>query len=397
MDLLLFFNLNNSSVVSNNMKKRGLLFNIWMSSIFVAVSLIIVTYCMLFKHVPIFIVLSTGMSIVSVLLTISPKGNIQIRLFIKVITAILCVWILNVFLAFIHGADDKMRFATLEMLIYSGMLTFLFCNKKVPTLPLKISLYLIIVYFLFQYFVIGITTYGVNDKESGAVNTMVLLTIAITIQILDYRDNKRIALLPSILIIPISIMSWNRTGFFVSILYFLTVFFFGTGHVRKKKKRFMIYALLLGLTIAAITRYISWFYDSSLFLKMEQGGIDNSARSAIWASYFEFFDLGQLLFGRAIDDHHTLVAGFINAHNSFIMLHAQTGFIAIVLMIVMIKRLRLYFSNNIFIFFLFLVLIIRCSFDMVFFFHPFDFAFYIFIFNKESLRIKQNDVSIKIM
>lgn len=339
----------------------------------------------------------TAVAIVAVLFTISGLTVFQKNKLRYTVKIIVLFWLWCVLMAFIQGADKPLRLAELEMILYTGMIAFLVCFTKLPVMPLKIVLYLILVFYYYQYFILEITSYGINDETSGAVNTMILLSIAVTIQVLDYRDNQRIALLPSALILPISVVSWNRTGFFASILYMVTVFFLGSNMVRKKSTRWVLISLLVILVIVVVIRYNDWFLQSALFDKIEDSGLNNMSRSSIWAGYFDSLDVVNILFGRAIDNSHPLVGGFLNPHNSFLMLHSYTGVLSIAIIVLMIKRLWVFLKYNRFVFLLFLVLIIRCFFDMIFFFHPFDYAFYLFIFSGGELAIKHKEVSIKIV
>lgn len=372
-------------------------FNVILSSWLIGLTILLTAYLKLFEATPLVMVVCCALSIVSLLLIIKDLSNEQLINLRNVIFCMIGLWLWCVCIAFLQGADKPLRLEVLERLIYTFLLSFIFCNVKIILLPLKVVLYLIIVYFYYQYFILGVTSYGVNDAESGAVNTVILLTISISIQILDYRDNNRVALVPSLLIVPIAIMSWNRTGFIVSVVYVLATSFWGVGLTRNKKRRFFLYILLSVILVYLVVRYMSWFSETSLFAKFEKNSIDNSARSSIWVSYFYDFGLIELFFGRPIDPSHPLIAGFLNPHNSFIMLHSLTGIFALVVIGVTINRLWNYFKYNKFMLLLFLVLIVRSNFDMVFFFQPFDYAFYLFIVDYKELIVKHEDIRVRII
>lgn len=372
-------------------------FHAWMASVLIAISILLSTYNILFVSSPMRMVICTALSVFAAIIVVNFSDNMMVMAIKRTIGVILGVWICCILFAFVQGADKPLKLAELELLLYTGFITFIICYTKPPTFPIKIIFYIILAFFYYQYFILGVTSYGVNDAVSGAVNTKILLTIAITIQIIDYRDSQRIDLLAPALIVPIAIMSWNRTGFVTSVIYMMTVFFIGTRTAKKRSERIIISATLLIVIIVAVVRYSDWFSQTAMYSKIENSGFDNTARSAIWSSYFASFDIIQFIFGRAIDSSHPLVAGFTNPHNSFIKLHSHIGICAVVFIVVVLIRLCKYFRLNKFIFFLFLVLVIRCFFDMIFFFEPFDYAFYLFVFNYKNLRIKQNNVSIKLM
>lgn len=379
------------------MKKKIGSFRTFLSSWLIGLSIVAAAAFKLFHTTPMIMVVCTAISIIAVLLVFKDFNNGQRVIFRKVVISIIGLWLWCVVIANFQGAVKPLRLEVLERLIYTLLLAFLFCNFKPSLLPLKVALYLVIAFFYFQYFILGIESYGVGDLDSGAVNTVVLLTISITIQILDYRDNQRIALLPALLIVPISIMSWNRSGFIVSLVYLLAVSFVGTSLSRKRKRRVLLYVVLSIGLVYLVNRYSEWFVGTGLYSKFERNALDNSARASIWESYFYSFDLPTFFFGRAIDENHPLIAGFLNPHNSFIMLHSLTGIYALFIIVLTCMRLWQYFRYNRFLLLLFSVLIVRSLTDMVFFFQPFDYVFYIFIFDYKNLLLKRDNVSMRIV
>lgn len=367
----------------------------FISACLIAISILMSSIFKLFDTKPIWMVVCTALVILSVVISYKELFRATHKGLTKVVFTIIGLWIWCVFLAVIQGAEKPLRLEVLERLIYVIILTFMLCKLKLPLLPLKVCLYLILAFFYYQYFILNITSYGINGAESGAVNTVVLLSVSITIQVLDYRDNHAIALLPSILIVPIAAMSWNRTGFIVSLLYVVTVFFIGNSHIKKKNNRYFFFFLSIAVLALLVVRYYGWFSETSIYSKFESNALDNTARSTIWASYFSTFGLVQFIIGRAIDNSHPLIDGFINPHNSYIMLHSQVGVLAVIFFVVMIKRFWLYFKKDKFVFFMFLVLFVRGFFDMAFFFQPFDYAIFLFMFDCKRLIAHPKDINVR--
>lgn len=365
----------------------------WASWIVAAV-IMLVSYYQLsdLNFRPIYPIIAVIASAIAVVFSFRANPSNLIRL----LSASVALWLWCVLLAIVQGADKPLNFSALENIVLSAFLVYLFCYTKISVFPLYLAYYAIAILLYFQYFVVGIESYGAFGGNSGAINTIVLLSVSIAIQLIDYRNNQRIALLPSLSILPISILSWNRTGLITTILYILTVFFIGVRGVRKKGVRVFLYLLSIALLSVVVISNFDWFSESALYSKFEQSGVE-TGRTAIWGDYFRTFDLLQLIMGRAIDEHHALLGSYVNAHNSFIMLHAQTGFIAIIIIVMMIKVLIRYWKSNRFVFFLFVVIILRGSFDMAYFFHPYDFVICLFMLGANELVLKPDSVRIRIV
>lgn len=349
---------------------------------------------------PINAVLYIGIVLVSVSILYGSFNAVLKDRLNKTILYALGVWLWCVVLAIIQDGENPQRIPVLEALVYSGLLVFLLGSLKIFIFPLKIALYLIIAFFYYEYFIIGDVLYGIQDYgveglHSGSINTVILLSISITIQVVDYRDNSKLALLPSMLIIPIAIMSWNRTGLATSVIYFLSVLYVGTHEMKSKYMQIILMIIVTMVVAYAGNRYWNLIQDTPIFTKIEDGGLE-TGRNSIWASYFEGLGFTQYLLGRAIDSRHTLSGGFENAHNSFIMMHSQIGFLFFVFCFFSLKKIWYYFKRNKFLFLLFMVLILRSSFDMMFFFHPYDYAFYIFLFDFNRLN-KKKQISVGIV
>lgn len=362
----------------------------------ISLTLLFTVYYELFVFKPLYPVICTAAAVLVVLFSFNNYKRQQLT---KVIVLIIALWLWCVLLAFIQGADKPLKLEALEMMIFGGLVALILCAPKVYMLPYYLVYYIIILFFYYQYFYLQIDTYGVMRRESGAINTIILLTLAVVLQAIDYRDNNRIPVLPSLLILPISIMSWNRTGFFMSLLYIVTVFYVGASKIKIRKHRIGIYIIVSIISVFFIVRYYNWFSNSSLMQKFDQYGVglESTGRTSIWNAYFTDFGFFQAIFGKPIDDSHQLLGSYTNPHNSFIMLHAQTGLMAFVIIFLMLKKLSQYWKSDKFIFFLFLVIIIRSFFDLSFFFRPYDYAFYFFMASGNNLLSQRGDYKFSII
>lgn len=366
----------------------------------IAFVILLFFYFIYFEFNLIYPVICIVLTITAIIASSPLLNEVKLRKLRMTFFYIIIIWLWCIIVAVIQGADKPLRMRELEYIILGGLLSFLFCNTKISVLPLYLVYYLLVLFFYYQYFIDGVEgygtdAYGVMGMLSGAQNTIVLLSIGVIIQVVDYRENKKISLLPSIIILPIAIMSWNRTGLFTTILFVLTTFFVGSSFVKKKSRRLFLYVLLTIFLSVIVVANIDWFQSTSIYSKLETQGTETTRRQ-IWNEYFSDFGVLQFFFGKPIDDSHLLLGIFANAHNSFIMLHSLVGVFAIPFIIVVINRLIYFWKRNKFVFWLFMVLVVRCSFDMMYFFQPFDFVFYFFVFGAKGLFEKQeiNNITI---
>jgi hypothetical protein len=185
---------------------------------------------------------------------------------------------------------------------------------------------------------------------------------------------------------------------FASLVYLATILIVGVGHIKRKNLKILLYLGLTALIMYLIATFWYLFEDSEIYSKLgnQQNNSDFGGRNVIWASYFSSLSLPTFLFGVPLDESRD-IAGFTNMHNSFLLLHSQTGLYGLILIVFFLKSALKYLKYNVFVFFLFLVLILRCMFDMVYFFSMFDFAFFMFLFGQDSLLSKRDNVALRLL
>lgn len=318
------------------------------------------------------------------------------RQFRCLVISIIAIWLFNVFSVFIQDGENPLRLVTLLYLIYAVLVAFVLTQSKIALLPIKITFYIIAAYFLYQCIVLQV----VVDEElfmfsAGGMMPSILLSIAVPIQLFDLRWNKRIDLLPPLIIIVLSVYSISRTALICSFLYlFLNILMISFGN---KKYRFLGVLFFLVVAIVGYKTLLQSLDDLSaleIFTKFEKNGLDSSSRGNIWKVYLEELDFITFFFGRTVDKSH-LILGFANTHNSFVQLHSQIGILALVFIIYFIKVCFYYIRKNLYVFGLMLVLILRCSFDTLFFFNIYDFAILVFLLGYKK-QYNQNDDILKL-
>ena len=364
-------------------------------SIITALSLFVVAYDKFFEK-PIYRVIACGLIIIAFFMLNSTKKDNDVSFF-RVIRFIFLTWIICVCVGIIQGVGKTLRLAELESLLFAGLMTFLLCSYKIIILPFKIVFYLFTAYLYYICFFVGTSFFEIFAHGAGGGITILLLSLAIPIQLIDYRDRGRINLLPPVIIIPLSIYGWSRTGLYASLAYLATILVIGVGQINRKHLKILLYLGLTVLFVYLITTYWSLFEESEIYSKIrDQHSSRWANRDMIWVSYFRALTPTTFLFGVPLDVSHK-IEGFTNMHNSFLHLHSQTGLYGLIMIVFFLKSAIKYLKYNVFVFLLFLVLILRCIFDMVYFFSMFDFAFFIFLFGQNSLLSKKDNVAFRLL
>ena len=214
--------------------------------------------------------------------------------------------------------------------------------------------------------------------------SMVMLLAAISLYIILRMENKKIDLKPAILTLIISIWAVGRSGIISSFVLLLGLIFV---KFRAKPKYLVIIFLFIALlSYALLTSKIDYY----LFDAEEENAIRHFAtsetwdpeRERIWTNYYNNLDISRIIFGVNVAEDPWPRGEFLayNYHNAFIFLHAQTGFMGLITMALMIFSIfKFYRINQVFLILL-LTLILRSSTDVVIFFGRFDFIPFFFIF-----------------
>lgn len=320
------------------------------------------------------------------------------RQIISLIVVVFIAWVFNVISVFAQSGENPLRLVTLLYMLYAILVSFVLLNKRVSLIPLKITFYLTAFYFYYQCVILEVLADELFMFSAGGMMASILFSISIPIQLLDYRNNGRVSIIPPIVVFIVSIYSISRTALICSILFLLInllVISFGNKKLR-----------ILGLLFLVIVVFVSykWILQSlddisalEIYNKFEYMGMDSSSREDIWKVYFNDLDLGTFFLGRNVDKTH-LILGFANTHNSFIQLHSQIGILSFIFIFYFIKSCIYYIRKDIYVFGLLLVLVLRCSFDTLFFFNIYDFAIIIFMLNyREYGMINRDTIKVSLV
>lgn len=315
------------------------------------------------------------------------------RQFRYLVIVIVSLWFFNVFSVFIQDGENTLRLVTLLYLIYSSLVAFVLTKSKIELLPIKLTFYAIAAYFIYLIvFLQVLVDEEIFKFSAGGMMPSILLSIAIPVQLFDLRWNKRIDLLPPIIIIIISVYSISRTSLICSLLYLLfNILMISFGNKKYRILGYLFFVVVIIVAYKAILQSLDDISTLEIYTKFERNGMDSSSRDDIWKAYFNELDFFTFFFGRNVDKTHTIL-GLSNTHNSFVQLHSQIGVLSIVYLVYFLKVCLFYIRENIYSFGLLLILILRCSFDTLFFFNIYDFAILVFLLGYKNQYNQKDDI-----
>lgn len=228
------------------------------------------------------------------------------------------------------------------------------------------------------YYIVSILLM-VNIISSGGVDNLNLVTSRNTIGIMllfyfsiyaisSYTNNQKITLYPIILGLVVTIMAVGRSGiltFSLLIVLFLLFKYDGKEYKIRNPVKSVFVLIICGI-ILWISYYFMEFYFAQTISNFQNRGLE-SIRILIWHDYINktFTSVKHLFFGTPISGTLLLDRFNNNLHNSFFMLHAKYGIVALITVIVLILNAFIYFikTNNVVYFILLLALLFRMQFD----------------------------------
>ena len=244
--------------------------------------------------------------------------------------------------------------------------------------------YSLVVYFL-SFMLAGVNVRFVMEFCSWNNISMLMLVACISLYIILSMENKKIDLKPAVVTLIISIWAVGRSGIISSFVLLLGLIFI---KFRSKPKYIVIIYLFIASLICAFLMLSSDYFLSEaananairhLAESMARG---QSERWPIWTNYYNNLDISRVIFGVNVAEDPWPEGERLayNYHNSFIFLHAQTGFMGLITSALIIFSIFKFYRTDQVFFILLLTLILRSSTDVVFFFSRFDFIPFFFIF-----------------
>lgn len=303
---------------------------------------------------------------------------------------IVAVFVFSMLIA-VFNQSYKAMFLPLYIFYSYLFAEYLFTRKDADKVFLFIF-YMYVIWFLMKGVSSGFSPVNINDyivsKSRNAVSWLAIaLVMAYNLVLLT--QNKKVALLPTIICFFICFFSFGRSGILISFIMLSLVFYF-------RFKNLHLYIKFL-VFIPSFLAFFIFYQDFDFVFNLIESktnftnGIE-SPRSLINEEYLSNMDLRSVIWGYDTSNLITAKPYDGNVHNSFIYFHSRSGIV--MLMFFILPFLKLFTqikSEDFFILFSFLILfMVRVSVDIIAFPGPMDFIFMYILLACNNLKNKIN-------
>lgn len=244
--------------------------------------------------------------------------------------------------------------------------------------------WLLIMYSAILYIVADKVTSESGLKNPSPTHNSQKPNVGISILLFRSAVPKLIHVLPAVMTLFLSVMSYGRSGIISSFVLFIGILLLNFYEKNKKSGFYIVMSFLavlllflvsnlggLGNTVNNVSHYFDYFRTVGLS--------DKYGRELIWRNYFSQMDLTRLFFGVNPGIDSSVTRWNNNYHNSFVYLHAMFGMVGIIFIFLQLwSMVRLLNLNN-----LLLLIIITVSLrsfsDTGMFLSQYDFILYYII------------------
>lgn len=299
----------------------------------------------------------------------------------KLLLVTFIFWGFSVFAGIINGASSIFKPVLLFDMLFGISYAYIVATKRIILFPIKVVFLLISIYLAYLLLVLGVETTEIFSDSAGGMIGTTLLSIAVLIQFVEYRDNNKIPILPSLITLFLCIFSYSRASILCALVYFLAVLFFATRNINNRLLRDIPFIIILSAIVYFVVENWELIETLDMYEKFERKGIEADGRGDIWMAYLGNLDLGSFFFGRTLDHEHKIL-GFDNPHNIIIRLHSQFGILSFLVYYFIVVAVIKLFKKNPFVSFLLGTLVLRGMFDIAYFFDVYDYIILALIFEK---------------
>ncbi len=244
-------------------------------------------------------------------------------------------------------------------------------------------------YLLFGFVVAYFTYYFYNGIDPNAIfltasrNTVswLLIFYSAIIYIVTDKARSEIPVLPAVMTVIFSVMSYGRSGIISSFILLIGILLL-TFYENRKNSKFYILLTFLGILFMFFLSNVgdigNTIYDiSHYFHRLETKGLsDSDGREYIWNTYISQMNMTRFLFGTNPEYDSSVISFNSNYHNSFIAFHASFGIASIIFMFLMLWDLVKLLNRNNLILLILITFIFRAFTDSGLFFESTDFLIY---------------------
>lgn len=258
---------------------------------------------------------------------IAPKRKQDFHLFIFLASVLLA----GLFFHFLAYRDYSLLYLfTTPQSLLIGYVFFLYFKK----LPVKLIFYFNFV--LFCLYILVFTSDGNAEHFLRTTYVTLLCHFWFLISVKDYIETKKLSILPTVLFLFLSIISYSRIGIGVSGLVLIIHL------IQLLKKNAILFVLVPSLITLSLLFFFVLFdlTDIPAFQRFAERGLD-SGRYEFWSWYLSTIDLKSFLVGNDQnfvwkqlsiildnpDAHYTL-------HNSFLQFHSFIGVFGVIILLI---------------------------------------------------------------
>ena len=241
----------------------------------------------------------------------------------------------------------------------------------------------LVIWFLFEGLRLGFSSNSLNEYLSGSSRNIVsaiFLYSTIFLYMAKLNLNKKITMIPALVLFFISLISYGRSGIILSVLIFLSIILYVYFH-KLKFKKIIFFFFILVVIIYLFINYGTILTNNTNLKK----GLD-SPRFLINMEYIRNLDTKSVLLGFDFKKIPIITKFNNNPHNSYINLHYNMGFSLIIFLLVIFINiskifLKCFSIKNLTIIIFIIAYLIRAFFDIISFIGLFDFIFFYIFFS----------------
>ena len=244
-------------------------------------------------------------------------------------------------------------------------------------------------YLVFGFVVAYFTYYFYNGIDPNAIflnasrNTVswLLIIYSAIIYIVSDKGGLKIPVLPAVMTVIFSFMSYGRSGIISSFILLIGILLL-TFYENKKNAKFYILLTFLGILFMFFLSnggdIGNTIYDiSHYFHRLETHGLSDSyGRGYIWSTYISQMNMTRFLFGTNPTYDSSVISFNSNYHNSLIAFHAGFGIASIIFMFLMLWAMVKLFNRNNLLLLILITVFLRSFTDSLVFFQSYDFLVY---------------------
>lgn len=257
------------------------------------------------------------------------------------------------------------------------------------------NVFLLVQIVLFLLFLKGRTFINVFAGLSENYVSVLMVCYVILIACIELRQNEKVSIIYSMIGLFLSLLTLGRSGIVCSFVLLCLLSFIRFSKLSPQKRNVVVcFFLFVGifLTLKYYNSIIDFFYNFELFNKFQERGLKSPSRGILIDEYFSHIDLETFFCGYRFERNSWFIHYGLNPHNSFIRLHYQIGFVAIIIFTYVITKLFNFLKmRQIILMFFLLIMIIRAYTDVYLFFGFYDFLLYYIVFVGDGIS-KQRQI-----